>query len=89
MEEALTDLVMLGVPNNIDYLARIMRNAEFLAGKLHTGFLPQEADRLIAPDATPEEQIAAVLAAAFLDVDFRRIAFDIPEPHASIGFWRN
>ncbi len=38
MEKALNDLVMLGVPNNIDYLARIMRNAEFLAGKLHTGF---------------------------------------------------
>jgi len=89
MEKALSDLVMLGVPNNIDYLARIMRNPEFLAGKLHTGFLPQEADRLIAPDPTAEEQIAAVLAAAFLDVDFRRIAFDIPEPHASIGFWRN
>ena len=89
MEQALSDLVMLGVPNNIDYLARIMRNPEFLAGKLHTGFLPQEADRLIAPDPTAEEQIAAVLAAAFLDVDFRRIAFDIPEPHASIGFWRN
>jgi propionyl-CoA carboxylase alpha chain/3-methylcrotonyl-CoA carboxylase alpha subunit/acetyl-CoA/propionyl-CoA carboxylase biotin carboxyl carrier protein len=89
MEQALTDLVMLGVPNNIDYLARIMRNPAFLSGKLHTGFLPQEADTLIAPDPTAEESIAAVLAAAFVDPDFRRIAFEIPEPHASIGFWRN
>jgi propionyl-CoA carboxylase alpha chain/3-methylcrotonyl-CoA carboxylase alpha subunit/acetyl-CoA/propionyl-CoA carboxylase biotin carboxyl carrier protein len=89
MEKALSDLVMLGVPNNIDYLARIMRNPAFLSGKLHTGFLPQEAATLIAPDPTAEEQIVAVLAAAFVDVDFRRIVYDIPEPHASIGFWRN
>ena len=89
MEAALTDLVMLGVPNNIDYLARIMRNPAFLSGKLHTGFLPQEADTLIAPETTDEEKIVALLAAAFVDVDFRRIAYDIPEPHASIGFWRN
>jgi acetyl/propionyl-CoA carboxylase alpha subunit len=89
MEKALTELVLLGVPNNIDYLARIMRNAEFLSGKLHTGFLPQEAERLAAPEPSPDEQIAAVLAAAFLDVDFRRIVYAIPEPYASIGFWRN
>jgi acetyl/propionyl-CoA carboxylase alpha subunit len=89
MEQALTDLVVLGVPNNIDYLARIMRNKAFLSGKLHTGFLPQEAGELIAPEPTAEESIAAVLAAAFVDPDFRRIAFDIPEPYASIGFWRN
>jgi hypothetical protein len=66
-----------------------MRNAAFLSGKLHTGFLPQEAGTLIAPEPTEEEKIVAVLAAAFVDVDFRRIAYEIPEPHASIGFWRN
>ena len=89
MEKALNDLVMLGVPNNIDYLARIMRNPAFLSGKLHTGFLPQEADSLLAPEPTEEERLTAVLAAALVDVDFRRIAYEIPEPHASIGFWRN
>ena len=89
MEMALGELVMLGVPNNIDYLARIMRNPAFLSGKLHTGFLPQEADSLIAPEPTEEERLTAVLAAALVDVDFRRIAYEIPEPHASIGFWRN
>jgi propionyl-CoA carboxylase alpha chain/3-methylcrotonyl-CoA carboxylase alpha subunit/acetyl-CoA/propionyl-CoA carboxylase biotin carboxyl carrier protein len=89
MEAALEDLVMLGVPNNIDYLARIMRNPTFLAGKLHTGFLPQEAGSLIAPEPTEEEKIVALLAAAFVDIDFQRMVYEIPEPHASIGFWRN
>jgi len=89
MEAALNDLVLLGVPSNIDYLTRIMANAEFLAGRLHTGFLAQEAQNLAAPAVPAEEQAAAILGAAFSDPDFRRIAFDIPEPHASIGFWRN
>jgi propionyl-CoA carboxylase alpha chain/3-methylcrotonyl-CoA carboxylase alpha subunit/acetyl-CoA/propionyl-CoA carboxylase biotin carboxyl carrier protein len=89
LERALTDLVVLGLPTNIDYLARIMRNAEFLSGKLHTGFLAQEASNLAAPELPVEEETAAILAAAFSDPDFRRIAFEIPEPYASIGFWRN
>ncbi len=89
MEQALTDLVLLGVPNNIDYLTRIMSNPEFLAGKLHTGFLMQEAARLASPEVAPEEELAAILAAAFTDIDFKRIAQEIPEPYASIGFWRN
>jgi propionyl-CoA carboxylase alpha chain/3-methylcrotonyl-CoA carboxylase alpha subunit/acetyl-CoA/propionyl-CoA carboxylase biotin carboxyl carrier protein len=89
MERALTDLALLGVPNNIDYLSRIMGNPEFLAGRLHTGFLTQETARLAAPEPGGDEELAAILAAAFVDPDFRRIAQDIPEPYASIGFWRN
>ena len=89
MEKALEELTLLGVPNNIDYLTRIMGNAAFLSGKLHTGFLTQEAERLASPALTEEEELAAILAAAFTDVDFKRIASEIPEPYASIGFWRN
>jgi propionyl-CoA carboxylase alpha chain/3-methylcrotonyl-CoA carboxylase alpha subunit/acetyl-CoA/propionyl-CoA carboxylase biotin carboxyl carrier protein len=89
MEKALTGLALLGVPNNIDYLTRIMSNPEFLAGRLHTGFLAQEAAGLASPEAAPDEELAAILAAAFTDVDFKRIAHEVPEPYASIGFWRN
>jgi propionyl-CoA carboxylase alpha chain/3-methylcrotonyl-CoA carboxylase alpha subunit/acetyl-CoA/propionyl-CoA carboxylase biotin carboxyl carrier protein len=89
METALEQLVLLGVPNNIDYLTRVMGNAAFLAGKLHTGFLTQEAAHLASPPVAADEEIAAILAAAFTDPDFKRIAREIPEPYASIGFWRN
>jgi hypothetical protein len=34
--------------------------------------------------------VLAVLIAAILGTDeFRRLAYDCPEPHASIGQWRN
>ena len=89
MAVALNELALLGVPNNIDYLGRIMRNPEFLSGRLHTGFLPQEAANLAGTEPEPDEELEAILAAAFADVDFRRLAFEIPEPYASIGFWRN
>ena len=87
--DALAELVVLGVPNNIDYLARIMRNQEFLAGNLHTGFLTQEAANLAAPTISEGEETAVLLAAAFADSYFRRTAFEVPEPYGSIGFWRN
>jgi propionyl-CoA carboxylase alpha chain/3-methylcrotonyl-CoA carboxylase alpha subunit/acetyl-CoA/propionyl-CoA carboxylase biotin carboxyl carrier protein len=89
LEHALHELVILGVPTNTDYLARIMRHPEFLAGRLHTGFLATHAADLTAPPPKQEEQAAASIAAALTDADFRRVAFDVPEPHASIGHWRN
>jgi acetyl/propionyl-CoA carboxylase alpha subunit len=89
LERALHDLVILGVPTNIDYLARIMRHPEFLAGRLHTGFLSAHAVDLAEPPPQQEEQAAARIAAALTDPEFRRVAFDVPEPHASIGHWRN
>jgi propionyl-CoA carboxylase alpha chain/3-methylcrotonyl-CoA carboxylase alpha subunit/acetyl-CoA/propionyl-CoA carboxylase biotin carboxyl carrier protein len=86
---ALDRLVILGVPTNIDYLRRVLRNAEFVAGRLHTALLAQEAECL-APAASPAAQRAiAAIAAAHTDPDFRRCAYAVPEPYASIGAWRN
>jgi propionyl-CoA carboxylase alpha chain/3-methylcrotonyl-CoA carboxylase alpha subunit/acetyl-CoA/propionyl-CoA carboxylase biotin carboxyl carrier protein len=89
LERALTDLVILGVPTNVDYLARVIRHPEFLAGRLHTGFLTEHVAELAAPDASQEAVAVVAIAAALADVDFRRAAFGVPEPHASIGKWRN
>jgi len=86
---ALEELVILGVPVNADYLGRVLHHPAFLAGRLHTGFLTEHAAALTAP-AVPAEIEAALLAVAALgDKDFRRSAFDVPEPHATIGAWRN
>lgn len=89
MKVALNDIVVLGVATNAEYLARVMNHSEFMAGRLHTGFVVEHADALSAPPAAAEEQIAAVVAAALEDVDFRRTAFGVPEPYASMGGWRN
>jgi propionyl-CoA carboxylase alpha chain/3-methylcrotonyl-CoA carboxylase alpha subunit/acetyl-CoA/propionyl-CoA carboxylase biotin carboxyl carrier protein len=89
MTAALDELALLGVPTNIDYLARIMTHPEFGAGRLDTGFLPRHAEQLLKTDL-PEALETAVLAAAMLaDGDFRRAVYELPEPYASIGQWRN
>jgi propionyl-CoA carboxylase alpha chain/3-methylcrotonyl-CoA carboxylase alpha subunit/acetyl-CoA/propionyl-CoA carboxylase biotin carboxyl carrier protein len=88
LQQGLHELVLLGVPTNIDYLARVLRHPQFLAGQLHTAFLAQYAQDLLPPEA-PEQAAAATLAALLADTDFRHAAFDVPEPHATIGAWRN
>jgi acetyl/propionyl-CoA carboxylase alpha subunit len=89
LERALTDLVILGVPTNADYLARVMRHPEFLAGRLHTGFLTEHEAELAAPGASQQMEAVVTIAAALADADFRRAAFGVPEPYASIGKWWN
>ena len=87
--QALGDLVLLGVSNNIDYLAAVIDHDAFRASELHTGFIDEHAAAL-APAPLDEVDRAAVLIAAALGVDdFRRLVFDTPEPHASVGAWRN
>ena len=80
--------MLLVVPTNVDYLARVLGHPQFLAGQLHTAFLVQYAQDLLPPEV-PEQAAAATLAALLADTDFRRAAFDVPEPHATIGDWRN
>jgi propionyl-CoA carboxylase alpha chain/3-methylcrotonyl-CoA carboxylase alpha subunit/acetyl-CoA/propionyl-CoA carboxylase biotin carboxyl carrier protein len=89
LEQALEQTALLGVPTNLDYLLRIVRHPAFRAGRLHTGFLIQYADDLAPPSANCPTAIAALIAAALGDKAFRDLAFGIPEPHASIGLWRN
>jgi acetyl/propionyl-CoA carboxylase alpha subunit len=88
LARALDALVLLGVPTNIDYLARVLRHPQFLAGELHTGFLRKHARELGPPDQ-PGERAAAVLAALLTEPEFHRAALAAPEPHATIGPWRN
>jgi propionyl-CoA carboxylase alpha chain/3-methylcrotonyl-CoA carboxylase alpha subunit/acetyl-CoA/propionyl-CoA carboxylase biotin carboxyl carrier protein len=89
MLEALKELSLLGVRTNVDYLARVLDHPAFRAGDLHTGFLKQHADEL--QPRTPDEVTtdAAAIAAALGFRNFRNVAFDVPEPYASIGRWRN
>ena len=89
MREALAATVLLGVDSNLDYLAQIFAHPQFVAGLLHTGFIVEHAASLAPLPLTPAEHAAVLLAAALADDGFRRMAYAIPEPHASIGHWRN
>ncbi len=86
---ALGDLVLLGVKTNTDFLGRLLDHHAFRAGKLHTGFVPEHGESLTPTALTPELR-ARILAAAALGLrDFHELVQGTPEPHASIGGWRN
>ncbi|CAH1651704.1 Biotin carboxylase [Hyphomicrobiales bacterium] len=86
---ALHDLALLGVTTNIDYLARLLGHPAFASGDLHTGFIAQHGAALAAGPLGEAEQDRALIAAALGLRSFRDLVFDVPEPHASIGLWRN
>ncbi len=88
LERALAETAVMGVPTNLDYLLRVVRHPVFRAGTLDTGFLERFAGDLAAPD-DDATAVAALFAAALGDPMFRDLAFGVPEPHASIGGWRN
>jgi propionyl-CoA carboxylase alpha chain/3-methylcrotonyl-CoA carboxylase alpha subunit/acetyl-CoA/propionyl-CoA carboxylase biotin carboxyl carrier protein len=89
MAGALKELVILGVPTNVDFLRRIMANPTFRSGTLDTGFIAREAASLAPPAPPAGEEAAAILAALSGNVDFRLAAYEVPEPYASIGAWHN
>ncbi len=87
--EALHALIILGVESNTNYLARVLAHAQFAAEEIHTGFVVDYADDLVLPPLD-DDMLSAVLGTAALALpEFRRAAFEMPEPYASIGEWRN
>ena len=87
--DALRDYVLLGVEANIEYLARIVAHPAFQRGDLHTGFIPDNASSLQAQPLEGNDRDAILLTAALATDAFRRAAYEIPAPHAEIGYWRN
>ena len=67
LERALYEYFVAGIKTNISLFRRILRDADFRAAKLDTGFL----DRLLAktegdaPARAPEPRIAAIAAGMF------------------------
>jgi propionyl-CoA carboxylase alpha chain/3-methylcrotonyl-CoA carboxylase alpha subunit/acetyl-CoA/propionyl-CoA carboxylase biotin carboxyl carrier protein len=86
---ALGELAVLGVRTNTDYLAEVLGHEAFRAGKLHTGFVTEHAADLAAGQADAATLDTVLIAAALGFREFRALAFDVPEPHATIGHWRN
>jgi propionyl-CoA carboxylase alpha chain len=85
--EALRETVLLGTTTNAAFLERVIAHPAFVAGDLHTGFLAEHREELIAPPPTPEEQRMLLAAGALATPRFDR-RFALPEPLASMGEWR-
>ena len=87
--QALGNLSLLGVTTNVDYLVRLIKNPAFQAGEIHTGFIDEHANQLGPTPMDPSEEDHILVAAALGFREFRQMVFDVPDLHASIGYWRN
>lgn len=89
LRAALRETVVLGVSTNTDWLERALADADFEAGTLDTGFVDRR--RLSAGPSGPEDEVRdVILAAAALGISLMPgAAPPPPEPHGSIGAWRN
>jgi 3-methylcrotonyl-CoA carboxylase alpha subunit len=68
MRAALAEFHIVGLANNVDFLARLMDNPSFVAADLDTGLIERERERLFALEArVPEEMLAAACARVLAD----------------------
>ena len=86
---ALEELAILGVKTNAEYLERVLAHPAFRAGDLHTGFVTEHAEALNAAPLGAATLDHVLIAAALGFREFREAVFGAPEPHATIGRWRN
>jgi len=86
---ALKDTLVLGVITNADYLARILSHPAYVAGQVHTGFIPEHVQDLSPPVLSEGERNLLLAATALSNRELSDLAFQVPEPYASIGNWRN
>jgi propionyl-CoA carboxylase alpha chain/3-methylcrotonyl-CoA carboxylase alpha subunit/acetyl-CoA/propionyl-CoA carboxylase biotin carboxyl carrier protein len=86
---ALRDTILLGCTTNAAYLERILTHPDFRAGRLETGFIAAREAALAEPPLDDDERNSVLAAAALVDRDFRERVEAVPQPHASMGAWRN
>jgi len=68
MRSALADFHIVGLANNVDFLARLMDNPAFVGADLDTGLIERERERLFASEArVPEDLLAAACARVLAD----------------------
>jgi acetyl/propionyl-CoA carboxylase alpha subunit len=48
MERALTEMTISGVPNTTAYLRQVIADEAFRRAEVHTGFLAEHGDRILA-----------------------------------------
>jgi len=60
---ALRAFPILGIRTNVPFLIRVLEHPDFRAGRLHTGFIDEHADALLASRSTPPEAVAAAAVA--------------------------
>ncbi|MCA1649278.1 MAG: hypothetical protein LC753_03055 [Acidobacteria bacterium] len=85
---ALREYPILGIRTNIPFLLRLLAHPRFTDGGLHTGFLDDHMESLIAPAGpTPEALAAAAAAAPHADAMPASAPTSTPDPWANLSGW--
>jgi 3-methylcrotonyl-CoA carboxylase alpha subunit len=66
LRRALAGFHLVGVMNNVDFLARLAENPAFVAGDLDTGLIERQRAALFAEDAEPAPEMLAAACARLL-----------------------
>jgi propionyl-CoA carboxylase alpha chain/3-methylcrotonyl-CoA carboxylase alpha subunit/acetyl-CoA/propionyl-CoA carboxylase biotin carboxyl carrier protein len=88
-KRAIEDLVLLGCETNAGLLARILGDAGFLSGQVHTGYLDENPQIAATEPVACGDLSPFLAAAALLTRPVRDAADAVPELHAALGAWRN
>jgi acetyl-CoA/propionyl-CoA carboxylase, biotin carboxylase, biotin carboxyl carrier protein len=86
---AIQEFVLLGCENNAAFLARILDDAGFKAGEVHTGYLDENPGIAQGGGHNADVETRLLALAALLTRPVRDAADAVPALHASLGSWRN
>ena len=87
--QALHDFVLLGCTTNAGFLARLLRDPDFVAGHLQTGLI-DEKPALAAEPALDDKTLIKLLGVAASALKPITDAADaVPTLHNTLGAWRN
>lgn len=89
MIDALKHSTVLGVTTNRDFLIRALAHPAYKSGETHTGFIAEHEESLTRPVLPPEVLKILLGLAAMSSRDFNDTTMQVPEPHITIGNWRN
>src|SRR6266403_615397 len=86
---AVQKVVLLGCETNAAFLARVLGDAGFRSGEVHTGYLDENPTIASGIDGDPDEVTGLLAVAALAMRPVRDAADAVPALHAAIGGWRN
>ncbi len=89
MVQALSELVLLGIDTNNEYLTRILEHPAFASGEFDTAFVERYADDLVTRHPDKGGLDALLVAGMLSDRNIQRLEEATPQPYDAIGYWRN
>ncbi|MCX7902214.1 MAG: acetyl-CoA carboxylase biotin carboxylase subunit, partial [Burkholderiaceae bacterium] len=87
LRQALADVHIVGVANNVDFLTRLLSHPSFARGLLDTGLIERERETLFAVEEKPPTEVVAAACARIL-ADEAAAAAGSPDPWAQPHGWR-